>query len=203
MLSGDEVGRPLLEQPMGDRQPELACCAHRVCTTGSIRSIAAAVPTNILPVQTLRDVEADPATAVGRVDDRPDADLIAVHDRMSGHRRLASGVESFQNPALDSDGQPSVVVVEFGERGEELSRSIGPGLDRERTLTRCGRPFGQPQLLTAKRRVGAEARKAGGSEDDGVQLTRRDPLQTRVDVAADVDDLRVRSPAVHLRDAAR
>jgi hypothetical protein len=151
MLSGDEVSRPLIEQPTGKIQPERACCVHRVCTIGSIRSIATAAPTNILPVQIFRDVETDSLRSVRGVDDGSDARRRPCDDGVSRHGRLTSGVESFEHRPLDRDRETSPLVVEGGESREQFGVGIRRRLDGQRALARSGGPFGEAELLAAQR----------------------------------------------------
>ena len=93
-----------------------------------------------------------PTAAVGRADERPQHEPVAVAgDRVGAHRRVAVGVEGADERAL---GRQRARGRGVGERldGGAAPRVAGPDRDRERALAR-----GRDQLVERPGRLGAAA----------------------------------------------
>ena len=133
----------------------------------------------------------DPLRPVRSVHGRGEQQQFAVHHGRCADRRGASGLQPGKHRAFGERGQLGGQVTQA--RQDAIQHRIGrpAHLERERALPRRGRPGAELEEF-GDRVQPAEASQSGGGEHHGVQVVGVDAAEPRVDVPAEVDDLKVR-----------
>lgn len=125
-------------------------------------------------------------------------------------RELAAAAESIEDDAFGVDGEAGEWVVESGDGGADCVVAIGfsedgvagrAGFEGEGALAGGGAEFVEREALVDP--FGAvEAVEAGRGENEGVALAFGELAQAGVDVAAEFDELKVRTQGEELGAAA-
>src|SRR5579859_3692006 len=142
---------------------------------------------------------ADHGAAIGREDAAGEEELGVFERGIGADGDLAAAAEFGEHGAFGANGEMSPGVVEGLAGG--ASRAIDEGFDGERALAHCG----QNDIGTegfADDVAPAEAAETSGGEDDGVVIAFLDFVDAGIDVATDGLDVKVRTNAFELGDAA-